>query len=340
MLSSRYAFVDVEVGIKDRKIHDIGAIRWDGAFFHSANKRELMDFLQEVEYVCGHNIIHHDAHYLFDKETSSHYSLVDTLYMSPLLFPERLYHRLLKNDKLLSEQVNNPVNDCEKARDLLMDEVAQWHRLSSEKKTILATLLHNQEEFQGFLSFVGALAGNKEMLVEQIGSAYNGQICSNANLENIIQEQPCELAYALALIDTTDHRSITPAWVLHHYPNVEYVVQQLRHTSCNDGEFDDVYMLISEPPHITDEVLRRYYVGMTRAKTRLFIHTDGSLFDHLPADRHCLCQQMYDMPQEIVLQLSHRDVNLGFFKTRKNEILALRAGEPLHFNNNYLYTYH
>ncbi|MGN0311048.1 MAG: RecQ family ATP-dependent DNA helicase [Bacteroides sp.] len=235
MLSSRYAFVDVEVGIKDRKIHDIGAIRWDGAFFHSANKRELMDFLQEVEYVCGHNIIHHDAHYLFDKETSSHYSLVDTLYMSPLLFPERPYHRLLKNDKLLSEQVNNPVNDCEEARDLLMDEVAQWHRLSSEKKTILATLLHNQEEFQGFLSFVGALAGNKEMLVEQIGSAYNGQICSNANLENIIQEQPCELAYALALIDTTDHRSITPAWVLHHYPNVEYVVQQLRHTSCNDG---------------------------------------------------------------------------------------------------------
>ena len=46
------------------------------------------------------------------------------------------------------------------------------------------------------------------------------------------------------------------------------------------------------------------------------------------------------MPDEVVLQLSHKDVNLGFFKTRKKEILALRAGEQLLFNNNYLYTLH
>ena len=36
--ASRYAFVDVEVGTKDHTIHDIGAIRWDGAVYHSANK--------------------------------------------------------------------------------------------------------------------------------------------------------------------------------------------------------------------------------------------------------------------------------------------------------------
>ena len=42
--------------------------------------------------------------------------LVDTLYISPLLFPERPYHRLVKDDKLVSDQMNNPVNDCEKAR--------------------------------------------------------------------------------------------------------------------------------------------------------------------------------------------------------------------------------
>ena len=43
------------------------------------------------------------------------------------------------------------------------------------------------------------------------------------------------------------------------------------------------------------------------------------------------------MPDEIVLQLSHKDVNLGFFKTRKQQILSLRAGNQLHFDNNYLY---
>ena len=120
----RYAIVDVEVGLKDRKIHDIGALRDDGAIFHKTSKKELSEFLRDVDYVCGHNIIHHDAKYLFPEETSR-WHLVDTLYVSPLLFPERPYHRLLKDDKLISEQMNNPVNDCKKANDLLQDEIAR-----------------------------------------------------------------------------------------------------------------------------------------------------------------------------------------------------------------------
>ena len=102
--ASRYGFVDIEVGIKDRKIHDIGALRWDGAVYHSANRQELMNFLKDVDFVCGHNIINHDARYLFGEKTHR-CLLVDTLFLSPLLFPERPYHRLLKDDKLISEQI-------------------------------------------------------------------------------------------------------------------------------------------------------------------------------------------------------------------------------------------
>ena len=232
--ASRYAFVDVEVGIKDHRIHDIGALRWDGAVYHSANKRELADFLKDVDFVCGHNIIHHDAKYLFGEE-KDRWMLLDTLYVSPLLFPEHPYHRLLKDDKLMSEQVNNPVNDCEKARDLLMDEVAQWESLSSSMKTIFATLLQGQKEFEGFLDFINAKAEKKELLAELIRSEYKGMICEHADLDSIITRQPCELAYALALIATTDHRSVTPPWVLHNYPNVENVVRLLRHNHCTEG---------------------------------------------------------------------------------------------------------
>ncbi|MDY3848296.1 MAG: RecQ family ATP-dependent DNA helicase, partial [Prevotella sp.] len=232
--ASRYAFVDVEVGIKDRKIHDIGAIRRDGAVCHSANKRELTDFLKDVDFICGHNIIHHDAKYLFGEKTDR-WMLVDTLYVSPLLFPEHPYHRLLKDDKLISEQINNPVNDCEKARDLLMDEMAQWEKLPSNMKTIFATLLQGQKEFEGFLVFANAKAGTKENLAELIRSEFDGRICKHADMDSIIIQQPCELAYALALIDTTDHRSVTPPWVLHNYPNVENVVRLLRHNHCTEG---------------------------------------------------------------------------------------------------------
>lgn len=232
--ASRYAFIDVEVSVKDNKIHDVGALRWDGATCHSADKPTVMQFVESVDYICGHNIIHHDAKYMFGTNTYK-WTFVDTLYISPLLFPERPYHRLLKDDKLVSEQMNNPVNDCEKARDLLMEEVAKWEMLPEPKKVIFTILLHDVPEFTGFLEFVGTNTNVKQQVSELILAEYKAKICEHTDLSNIIRQQPVALAYALALIDTTDYRSITPAWVLHNYPDVENVVKLLRHTKCTEG---------------------------------------------------------------------------------------------------------
>ena len=143
-----YAIVDVEIGLEDYKIHDIGALRYDGAVYHKVSKEELFEFFSDVDYICGHNIIHHDAKYLFTDKTCR-WLLVDTLYISPLLFPERPYHRLLKDDKLMSEQINNPVNDCEKAKDLLLDEIARWKSFPERKCRLFASLLKDKKEFEG-----------------------------------------------------------------------------------------------------------------------------------------------------------------------------------------------
>ena len=239
-----WAIVDVEVGVGDRRIHDIGAVRYDGAVYHGCRKEELLNFLQGVDYVCGHNIIQHDAKYLFGEETElrdgqgypcSQWLLVDTLYMSPLLYPERPYHRLLKDDKLASEQMNNPVNDCEKARDLLMDEVACWQVFPARKQRILTALLHDKPEFQGFLRMVGAEAGSGNT-IPLIWNEYKGRICQYADIVALMEQYPCELAYALSLIDTSDERSITPGWVLHTYPGVEYVMGVLRQKHCKEPD--------------------------------------------------------------------------------------------------------
>ena len=229
----RYAIVDVEIGLKDHKIHDIGALRHDGATFHKSSKEELFKFLSDTDYICGHNIIHHDAKYLFTDKTF-HCFFVDTLYVSPLLFPERPYHKLVKDDKLISEQMNNPVNDCEKAKALLLDEIARWNSLPDEKRTLFASLLKGKTEFEGFLSMVGAKYIN-EGVPDLIRKLYVNKICQHADIEMLTERCPCELAYALALIDTTDYRSITPGWVLHNYPEVEFVVKLLRHNSCSEN---------------------------------------------------------------------------------------------------------
>ena len=229
-----YAFVDVEVGVKNHKIQDIGAMRYDGATFHKNSRADLQVFLRDIDFLCGHNIVHHDAKYLFGDERQP-WALVDTLYMSPLLFPERPYHRLVKDDKLMSDEMNNPVNDCEKARELLFDEMTHWHNLPERRKRIYASLLTGIEEFDGFMQLVGAESPAKDSVAELIRAEFAGMICANTPIQTLASKYPCALAYALALIDTSDQRSVTPAWVLYHYPEVEYVMRRLRHTRCAEG---------------------------------------------------------------------------------------------------------
>ena len=57
-----------------------------------------------------------------------------TLYFFPLLFPTKPYHALLKDDKLQSEDMNNPLNDSIKAKDLFYDEIAAFQQIDEELK--------------------------------------------------------------------------------------------------------------------------------------------------------------------------------------------------------------
>lgn len=128
---AKIAFIDLEIDGKGR-ILDIGGVK-NGLSFHSARIPEFAGFVSDCGCLCGHNIIGHDIKYLkpfLNKE----YVLVDTLYLSPLLFPQKPYHKLLKDDKILTEELNNPLNDSLKAQSLYDDEVMAfkaWTRISS-----------------------------------------------------------------------------------------------------------------------------------------------------------------------------------------------------------------
>ena len=105
-------------------------------------------------------------------------------------------------------------------------------------------------------------------------------------------------------------------------------------------EFDTVYMFLSNAFCNDDDTRRRLYVGLTRAKHKLFIHCDTGLF----APFRYLCseynvdKELYPEPNELVVQLSHRDVYLDYFKGKKAEILNLRSGDSLFFDHDYLRT--
>ena len=217
-------FIDSEVGIDDKKIRDLGAVRSDGVMFHSASVQDFCAFISGSEFLCGHNIIHHDMvfikPYLRGGITSKY---IDTLYLSPLLFPKRPYHALLKDDKLQTDELNNPLNDAQKAEKLFYDEINAFFALSSRRKQIYCCLLYQFEEFQGFFEFINFVPyqSNVEKLIT---SEFSGKICLNADVPLLIKHYPVELAYALALIGSDDYHSITPRWLLNHYPKIENVI--------------------------------------------------------------------------------------------------------------------
>src|SRR5690606_18294686 len=109
------------------KILDIGSVKDNGSSFHKNSVVEFMRFLNGTQFVCGHNIFNHDIKYIgkaLNDAGINSVSIIDTLFLSPLLFPTKPYHPLLIADKLQSEDTNNPLNDSIKARDLFFDEIA------------------------------------------------------------------------------------------------------------------------------------------------------------------------------------------------------------------------
>ncbi len=236
---NKIAFIDTEVDFTSKKMLDAGGLYENGSKLHSNSTSELLDFIGEAEYTCGHNIIHHDLPF-FEKNIGrdlSYIKAIDTLYLSPLLFPKKPYHALLKDDKLQTDELNNPLNDAIKAKDLFFDAVSAFWDTAANLKKIYFSLLKNQVEFAYFFEYVDFSPSDETVdnLCNLISEHFAGKVCQNACLQTLIEENPVELSYCLALINTNSRYSITPPWVTKKFPYVERVLFILRNSPCISG---------------------------------------------------------------------------------------------------------
>ena len=69
----------------------------------------------------------------------------------------------------------------------------------------------------------------------------------------------------------------------------------------------------------------------TRAKTNLAIHYNGSFLEHIEVEnlKKIVNENEYSSPEQIYLQLTHQDMNLGYFKYVQNRIGKLKSGNQL-----------
>ena len=232
-------YFDLEVS-NNGKILDIGAVNQNGDVFHSSVLSEFIEFISSAEYLCGHNIVSHDIKYLkpFLKKS---YKLIDTLYLSPILFPEKPYHNLVKDDKILSDQLNNPLNDSLKAKQLFDDELESFKGLPENIKRAYFDILNESPHFKGFFDYIHYNSSRLSYLfnskADNISDILNGMVCSKADISHLVESNPTELVYAMALIQTGDRYSITPAWVQHQFPLVNNIIYKLRGINCGECRY-------------------------------------------------------------------------------------------------------
>ena len=71
-------FIDTEIDVKSKKILDVGCTTGNGLTLHSNSIAELLSFISQKEYICGHNIIKHDLPYI-EKATNLIISIFKTI---------------------------------------------------------------------------------------------------------------------------------------------------------------------------------------------------------------------------------------------------------------------
>ena len=101
-------------------------------------------------------------------------------------------------------------------------------------------------------------------------------------------------------------------------------------------EFDNVFLMLDLFDPGTNEAKRQLYVAMTRAKRNLTLYDNGNYLNSITAEDMQVVadSQTYLPPQELVIQLSHRDVQLDFFLYCRHLIKDLNSGEFLGVDGN------
>lgn len=111
-----------------------------GRFTSSDAERALSDFSRRADFVLGHNILDHDLPILrrvFPNLRLNALPLIDTLFLSPIVFPENPYHHLVKDYRLLRTALNDPLCDARNAGLLFRDQCSVLEPLKATNPALL-----------------------------------------------------------------------------------------------------------------------------------------------------------------------------------------------------------
>lgn len=211
--------------------------------------KEFDEFANPAEFLLGHNIILHDlplCHAVDPNLNLFSKPVIDTLFLSPLAFPENPYHRLVKNYKLVRDSLNDPLADAKLALSLFQD---QWQSFQDQQAES-ALLSFYQYAFSENSRFSGLqdalLAMDAEPLKASVAFDFfkkltQGRVCKTAFNKVILSYLPDPhkrpaLAYCLAWLRVAGGNSVLPPWVRQQFHEVAPALRQLRDIPCQSPD--------------------------------------------------------------------------------------------------------
>lgn len=247
--------IDLEVGIKDRRIHQFAAIRADTGASLRYDRGDLAVALAKLDaladgaaFVLGHNLVAHDLPHLAAAQPDLRLlslPAVDTLRLNPLAFPRNPYHHLVKHYQdgpLQGDRVGDPEQDARLTLDLFRDQRAALRHCQQTNPDLLLAwhgLTSSAAERSGttsvFASLRGALRPSPAETQDAVRRLLTEHACRSAVDLTVAQaETECwNLAYALAWLSVAGGNSVMPPWVRHQFPGAGQLIQRLRDTPCS-----------------------------------------------------------------------------------------------------------
>lgn len=248
----------IDLETKGEKIFRIGALRGSdkferkGRFSVSQALAELDRLAEECLYLIGHNLLDFDLpllQRLFPHLKLLKKPVIDTLYLSPLAFPENPYHRLVKDYKLVRDSLNDPVADARLALTLFQDQwqsfgglagtdrahVLSLYRFCLQNANLAADL--NAGGFAAVFDALGAPLITEDEAWDIFYRVSEGRACKTAvkglaaGFNGGSQCWPA-LAYCAAWLQVAGSNSVLPAWVRHRFPEVTDILNKLRDIPC------------------------------------------------------------------------------------------------------------
>ncbi len=270
----RILFLDIETS-DEGTIYGLGAVFGDRKPLRASNAKAVQEALpilriwaNEADFVCGHNSLLHDFPLLEKTPFGSimKEKRLDTLLLSPLAFPKKPYHALVKEGKLVSASRNDPVADSTCCSKVLQECVIALSKSSPVDLGFYAT------------TFLAAGLPGTARLLKLLGSqepttaqgdeadcqstsfiasfkSLNYGRCCHENLPSIAEpEDYLVYGFIHSWLNVAGADSVLPYWLCHRFPKIRGYLHAVRTVHC--GLAECVYC---SEMHSPAKSLQRYF---------------------------------------------------------------------------------